>query len=251
MQWLASLLMILGTSLGVYGAASAYYVPIDAPADVIQGLTLNDSAGAKLDEAGKIVEVAKKGEALNAPLIATLRANAAGIRGRVTPWKYVRVREFSFARWPGKWFTVAGTAMLLAGAVIARRLRRADTDIVEDERVIPITSDALARLGREIDALIAQAREHHGSTTTLICEATDLFQKRWIAPLQRAQDAFVAKYGIGRAAEPLASLAGAERNLYRAWSAAADGYAEESITSLASAQQYTAATEKKLAEIGA
>src|SRR5919108_3860041 len=118
MQWLATLLMVLGTSLGVYGAASAYYVPIDAPDDVIQGLTLNDSAGAKLD-GDKIVEVAKKGDVLNPQLIELLRTNAAGIRGKVAPWKYVRVREFSGGRWPGKWFTASGTAMLLVGAMIA------------------------------------------------------------------------------------------------------------------------------------
>jgi hypothetical protein len=248
-QWIASLLMIIGTSLGVYGAASAYFVPIAAPDAEIEGLTLNDNAGAKLDDAAQIVPVAKRGELLNAAMLKTLRENAAGIPGQVEPWQFVRVKEFAWSRWPGRWFTTVGTALLLVGAIMARRQRGAELEVPDDGSVIPITSESLGKLAGRIDDLLRGAHQSEATSGTLICDGTDELQKNWITPLLRAQKGLVARFGLGRAAEPLASLAGAERYLYRAWSASADGYPDEAIASLHTAKEHALATQAKLAAL--
>lgn len=250
MQWLASLLMIVGTSLGVYGAASAYYVPIDAPDSMIEGLTLNDDAGAQLDDAAKFVPVAKRGQLLDAPTLRKLRDNAGGVPGRVEPWQYVRVKEFAWNRWPGRWIASLGMVLLLGGALLARRQRHAVVEAPEDGSVIPITSESLGRLAGRIDDLLRGSRQS-ASPGQLICDTTDELQKNWITPLLRAQPGLVARFGLGRAAEPLASFAGTERYLFRAWSAAADGYPGEAIASLEVAQEHALATQAKLAALEA
>lgn len=249
MQWLASLLMILGTSLGVYGAASAYFVPIAAPDAVLAGLTLNDSAGAELDRAGKIVPVAKRGQTLDAATIETLRANSAGVPGHIAPWQFVRVKEFSFGRWPGRWVALLGTALLFVGAILARRQRAAIAEIPDDGSVLPITSESLGRLVARIDELRHHAEQPGGAPSKLVCDGIDELQKGWITPLLRGQTALVVRNGLGSAAEPLASFAGVERYLYRAWSAAADGYPMEAASSLAVAAELGVATQKKLAAL--
>ncbi len=249
MQWLASLLMILGTSLGVYGAASAYFVPIAAPDAEIAGLTLNDSAGAQLDGAGMIVPVAKRGQKLDAATLQVLRENAAGIPERVAPWRFVRVKEFSFSRWPGRWIAMLGTALLFVGAILARRQRAAVAEIPDDGSVIAITSESLGRLVARIDEVRYEAGQPGGAPAKLVCDGVDELQKTWITPLLRGQKALVARHGLGHSAEPLASFAGVERYLYRAWSAAADGYPDEASSSLGIAAELGVETQKKLAAL--
>jgi hypothetical protein len=251
MTWLANLLMIVGTSLGVYGAASAYYVPIDAPDAEIIDLTLNDNAGAKLGEKAQLTPLFQRGQKMDAVTLAALRENSQGIAGHVAPWRFVRVKEFSWARWPGKWITSAGTLMLLVGALIARRHRDAGAAMIDEGSMIPITSESLGKLGAEIDQLLARPTASETAANQQICDVTDELQKRWITPLLRAQNALVAQQGIGRAADPLATFAAVERNLYRAWSAAADGYVEEAIAALRNARQQTALTQEKLAALEA
>jgi hypothetical protein len=251
MNWLASLLMIAGTSLGVYGAASAYYVPIDAPDAEIIDLTLNDSAGAKLADKARLKPLFERGQKMDAVTLAALRENSKGIAGHVAPWRFVRVKEFSWARWPGKWITSGGTFLLFVGALIARRSRHTGAALIDEGSMIPITSESLGKLGAEIDQLLVRPTASETAANQQICDVTDDLQKRWIAPLLRAQNALVAKQGIGRAADPLATFAAVERNLNRAWSAAADGYVEEAIAALRSARQQATLTQEKLAALEA
>lgn len=247
MQWLASLLMILGTSLGVYGAASAYYVPIDAPDAQIAGLTLNDDAGARV--AGRsLVPIAQRGAILDAPTLTELRNNAAGAPGESPAWKYARVKEFAWSRWPGKWLACAGIALLGVGAVLARETR--GTIVAsEDGAVVAINLASVAQLSAEIDSLVIQARARPTGAAKWICDSTDGLQKRWIMPLLRSQAHFMSKHGVGRAAETVTSLAAVERNLNRAWSAAADGYLDEATEALGNAGIYCQATLEKVARL--
>ncbi len=246
MQWVAALLMMIGTSLGVYGAASAYYVPIDAPDNVILNLTLNDDAGATPGDRGAIVPIAKRGRNLDAAAIAELRTNSAGTPGQIPAWKYVRVKEFAWSRWPGKWITVTGTLMLLGGALLARKTRGVVV-AAEDGSVMTISIASITGLEADIEAILRQSQSLGAGKA--ICDLTDAIQRRWITPLVRGQQPFIAANGIGRAAESLSALAAVERNLNRAWSAAADDYLEESIEALEDARIYCQSTREKLAKL--
>ncbi len=250
MNWIASLLMIVGTSLGVFGAASAYYVSIDAPDAQIMDLTLNDDAGVKPGDSATLVPVATRGRRLDAPVLAELRANAAGIPGQTPAWKYVRVKEFAWSRWPGKWSSAVGTVLLVVGAVIARKTR--DTVIAAEDGVgVAIAVASIAQLAADINSLVAHARTRPVGAAKWICDSTDGLQKSWITPLLRSQNGFIFKYGVGRAAETLTSLAATERNLNRAWSAAADGYLDEATEALGNASIYCQATLEKVARLEA
>lgn len=248
MAWIGRLLMIVGVTAGCYGAMTAYHVPIDAPDAEIVGLTLNDRAGVRLDETGELREVAPAGQTLDAPLLAQLRNNTSGVADRAPPWRLVRVKEFAWGRWIGKWYFVGGGLALLAGAMLARGAREvaAPTD---DGSVLPIDAATLARLVAQIEALIAAVRDLPPGGDTIIRDRCDEIQRRWITPLIRGQAGFVAKYGVGRAAEAVSSLAAVERYLNRAWSAAADGYVEEAVASLHIAEQSAHATREQLASL--
>jgi len=102
-------------------------------------------------------------------------------------------------------------------------------------------------LEADIEAILRQSQS--AGAAKAICDLTDAIQKRWIKPLVRSQPAFISATGIGRAAEALSSLAAVERNLNRAWSAAADGYLEESIEALGDARIYCQSTREKLLKL--
>ncbi|MFO0916492.1 MAG: hypothetical protein U0795_26280 [Pirellulales bacterium] len=243
--------MTVGVSMGVFGAASAYFVPIDAPDATILGLTLNDDAGVKLDEKSQLQPVATRGQQLDAPTLAALRATTSGIPGRTAAWRYVRVKEFSWSRWPGKWLTVVGAALLVIGAMIARSQRQRQASLPDDGSVVPLNANNVSQLAAEIDQLLSQSAAPGTDVRRTVCDVTDRLQKKWITPLFRARETLVREHGIGRAAEPLASLAAVERNLYRAWSASTDGYPNESITALRTARRQCELTQQLLQEMGA
>lgn len=248
MQWIGKLLMILGVSAGCYGAMTAYHAPIDAPDAEISGLTLNDSAGARLDETGAFAPIATQGEKLDRALMAKLRENTSGIPGRASAWRYVRVKEFSWSRWPGKWYFAIGTFVLLVGALLARSAREV-VEPTDDGSVLRFTIETLGQLVGRIEALRALVESQRGGVATMVCDTTDELQRRWITPLLRGQSSFVAKHGIGRAAETLTSLAGVERYLNRAWSAAADGYLDEALEALRIAERHCQTTRNALASL--
>lgn len=249
MSWLGTILMTVGVSLGVFGAASAYYVPIDAPDAALLGLTLNDDAGVQLDQQSQLQPIATRGQQLDAATLAALRATTEGVPGRAAPWHYVRVQEFAWSRWPGRWLTVVGATMLLGGALIARAQRNQQAAIPDDGSAFPVTAKNVALLTAEIDQLLSHGGRTASEVRRSICDGTDRLQKKWITPLFRARELLVREHGIGRAAEPLTSLAAVERNLYRAWSAATDGFADESISALQSARRHSESTQQLLSRL--
>jgi hypothetical protein len=227
---------------------TAYHVPIDAPDAEIVGLTLNDRAGVQLDERGALREIGKAGQKLDAALIAQLRKNTAGIADRAPAWRLVRVKEFSWTRWSGKWYFVGGGVALLAGAMLARGAREVAAPM-DDGSVLPIDAATLAQLVVKIESLTVALRGAPSVGAATICDTCDELQRRWITPLVRGQPGFVAKFGIGRAAETISSLAAVERYLNRAWSAAADGYVEAAVEALGIAEQSAHATREQLARL--
>lgn len=248
MAWIGRLLMMIGVTAGCYGAMTAYHVPIDAPDAVIVGLTLNDQAGVRLTKDGALEPIAKSGQELDVALVEQLRGNTEGSGDRWRPWRLVRVKEFSWARWPGKWLFAGGGLALLVGAVLARGAREVAMP-TDDGSVLPFDVATLAQLVVKVEALVAATRDLPPGVATTICDTCDEIQRRWITPLIRGQAGFIASYGIGRAAETISTLASVERYLNRAWSAAADGYVEDAIAALHVAEQSAHATREQLGQL--
>lgn len=80
----------------------------------------------------------------------------------------------------------------------------------------------LAKLGAEAPAL----------TTAELCERVDAILQEYVVPFAMARNKVVEKLGMDKGAELLVVVAYGERMLNRAWSAAADEHAPESVSSV-------------------
>lgn len=151
-----------------------------------------------------------------------------------------------------EWFSVGGigwlggVALIIAGAVLARREIEAenrgegaseDAEVVDflanvqetRRRLAQLTED-IAELGMDDDAPKARA----------LIDAT--FDEL-LEPIVESRGRFTARHGVGVFASYFGSFAGGERNLSRTWSALTDGHAVEARASLAKAVEAFAEAE--------
>lgn len=221
MKAIAILTLALALTLGVISATTAYLPPLALPDDRLIGLTLNTDAGRKTQPDGTTVPIARDEQAITAELLATLRA--AGVQR-------VRVKEFSLARWTHKgWFLLAVAGLGVGAGLLRRAGRRTATNqdprggaalspwqaaqqiherMVEVQNQLPVLPDDAARL-------------------RLIMTRLGEIQSDLVPVVADARPVLVAQMGLGGYAVFMNHFAAAERQINRAWSAAADGaYAE-------------------------
>lgn len=223
MRWAAFIVLAACLVVGVVAAAGAYSPPL-ALGEALVGLTLNAPAGAVAGVGPRPHPIAKKGATLDQPLIAELRA--AGVR-------YVRVKEFAFARWPARWAFVGAVAGVTAAGVVLRRTARRGLATAATRAGAP-SADPLDGVRSGIEAVAAalalpdralaaaRALEHltaliHGPLATFLDERRTLEARR----------------GPAGYAAIMSSFALLERQVHRAWSALVDGYEEEARACIA------------------
>jgi hypothetical protein len=251
--------------LGALSGASAYLVSVGDLSDTAvanlarQNLTLNAPAGIEIED-GALTErpLFSPGTTLSDEVLEKLRENdaelaalAAGgapVDRRVPRVRYVRVKEFSFARWPGRWLCLAS---LIAMVVTALALKRANARRRADaKRTLAADSpeNTLKRLALEVQELCEQleATEEPSVQITLIAEGVGRLQRTDIAAFADAREELTARFGLARMAEVMDTFSGAERRLNRAWSAATDGQAEEAVACVNEASQLLQAPLQKL-----
>lgn len=240
---LASLLLLtFGLILGVVGAATAYNIPLSLDDARLQGVTIIAPAG-RISEEGKparpVLAPGPNGTPLTPELLAQLRAADVA---------RVRVKEFSFARWSGRWFFAGGCLLLLGGAFLVRRSAKSEArqQAASGQRQDPAT--LLVQITGEVDAIrAALAREASWeSRRALILTRVEALQRGPAAAFAESRDALIAQGGFGRYASVIERFAAAERQIARAWSAAADGYESESLECLESAAARLAETAARL-----
>lgn len=220
MRYLAILILSVGLSLGVLGAATAYSPALSLPDERLVGLTLAAPAGG---EPGK-PPLATADAPLTPELLSTLRA--AGVRR-------VRVEQFGVVRWSGLWLFVGGMALLTVGAATMRAGSRRHAAGVGGAQ--PASAESLLGVFvREVADLRAElASLEAGAARDLILERVGGLQR---GPMEAFVDAarrdMVAAGGLRLFANVIDRYSAAERRLNRCWSAAADGYLEESLASL-------------------
>lgn len=241
MKPLGSLLVAISLTIGVIGTVTAYQPSIEAvEAHALRSgaapLTLNAPAGLKLDESGEpmrnargpLAPLAQKDEQLTPELVEKLKAS--GVR-------YVKVKEFSLARWPGWWLFLLGCAGLSLGAWLMRSPPARPNGAASAEPAsVAGARDSLAALCGEIDALLA---EHERAAGEPPRERLNLILTRLGNALATHAAAFVAArpeitatHGLSGFARVMDRFAAAERQLNRAWSAAADQVEDESLDCL-------------------
>jgi hypothetical protein len=159
-------------------------------------------------------------------LLAQMRA--AGV-------EYIRVKSFAFGRWEGKWFALAGVVGLIVGAVLVRRA----------SRDAAAAADARGGDGASPESLMVQAREGllalrqqaageapGAERAHLIMRRVGEIQRGQINPVVEGRGRLRARLGLAGYARVMDRFAAAERQVNRAWSAAADGDDEEALACL-------------------
>jgi hypothetical protein len=227
MRLLANLLVMVSLVAGLFGAATAYLPSLSLPDQRLVGLTLNAPAGIGADPAGRPQPLAIKNARLTPELLATLRA--AGVRR-------VRVKEFALARWDGAWLFLAGCAGLALGAGLLRAsAKKALTAGPASGGAPGQTPEAvLAAMRRAVDGLRAELPRLPDVEERLrrVLDVLTEVQEKLVPDFAALRPVLTARLGLAGYARLMDRFAAGERQINRAWSAAADGIEEEVIDCL-------------------
>lgn len=182
------------------------------------------------------------------------RAELAAGQEATVPEPRTRLSEWFAAGGVG-W--LAGVALILAGATLARRAhaeafagpdRDGDGGTADFAGVVATLQAEVAALRPVVEVLPMDdaATEPRATLDRLRLEVID--------PLVDARGALIAQHGIGPFAEYFSPFSGAERQLNRAWSALTDGHVPTAAEALADAEaslaQAAAAYEAVQARLG-
>lgn len=243
MKLLSFLLVTASLILGLVAAASAYFAPLNLADEALVGLTAADTIAAPRPPseraspaAGPIVA---KGEVLDATKLGALRD--AGARA-------VRVEEFSFARWSGRHLFLLACLGLAAGGLLGRWTTRrsiaATTSRIQHgpESTLESVDAAVAALLRRWSGI----RSREAACREVIDALSPVIEEQ-LPAFAATRPILVSRVGLGGFAAIMDRFAAAERQLHRAWSAAADGVPEESLECLERSRELLAATRTLLA----
>ncbi|MBL8964561.1 MAG: hypothetical protein KF787_09220 [Phycisphaeraceae bacterium] len=232
MRLFANLLITASLIVGVIGCATAYVPRLSLGDEALIGLTLNSPAGASAESAddGRLVPLALKDTVLTAEVLASLRD--AGVTR-------VRVKEFAFARWSEWWLFAIGSAGLAIGAGMVRRAGRAA--LADSAGAMNPTSSGPDALLDDARTRVAALRDRLAqlppgeSRLRAVIDTLGQVQRTSLADFVAARPVLLARLGMGGFARLMDSFSAAERQVNRAWSAAADGVEHEAMTCVARA----------------
>ncbi|TVQ58932.1 MAG: hypothetical protein EA379_12335 [Phycisphaerales bacterium] len=225
MKNLAFLLIAVCLTLGVIAATTAYVPRLSLPDEQLLGLTINAAAGMEDRDDGRRVAIITDETKITPEVLATLRE--AGVQR-------VRVKEFSFARWSHWWLMLIAVGGLTVGAVVVRTStrREIETAMAEDGEKDSLNPVAMMEMIREtihsLDASLPTMADDE-SRNAAIVEQFGEVQATMVPAFVEARPRLIAKLGLGGFAELMDRFAAMERQVNRAWSAAADGVTEEAL----------------------
>ena len=238
MKILGQLLVWISLAGGVLSAATAYLSSLDAADEELVGST-------RLITVEK-EELAERGHQLDTeyvPVTAELLAELD--TGEV---RDIRVKEFSFKRWRGKWYFLLSLVGLLAGGLLTRFRARPPQAAETDAAAADTPRHTLEALHGEIDRLRRELPEMPGQSARLdaIVGRIGQLQKTHMQSLVDARETLISMLGLAGYAALMSSYATAERQINAAWSAAADGVYEEAAACLDGASTLIAETRREL-----
>lgn len=239
MRFVAWLLIVVSLVLAIVSAVTAYSPKLSLPDSQLAGLTLNAPAGLEQTPDGER-PIATKGMTLTAELLAKLRAARE---------KRVRVKEFSFRGWSEWWLFVVGCVGMLAGAVIVRRENARQLALGHADAKTGAGPDAVLHTIRtQLDALRQRLSRTSEATELhfLVLESVGQMIAEQIPSFIAARPVLVSRLGLAGYAQLMDHFAAGERQLNRAWSAAADGYDEEAVECLTNAAVLLEEAEQKM-----
>ena len=238
MKTLATLLVWASLALGVVAVVTAYTPSLALGDAQLVGLHLNSVAGVQrsadgtpiTNARGGLQPIATTGTQLTPALLARLRESGAA---------YVRVKEFAWSRWPTRWWFVLACGGLLAGALVIKRETRRQMAVAAADRAasegpeaaLSSIRDTVARLLAEWSAAEPQTR------LARVLDRIGRVQRVDVAAVAAGRELLVARFSLGGYAQIMDAFAATERQLNRAWSAAADGVEDEALICLRRANE--------------
>lgn len=225
MKWIATLLLAASLTLGVVSATTAYLPRLSLPDDRLLGLTLNAPAGRTTTTEAAAAPIARDGETLSVELLTKLRA--AGV-------ERVRVKEFALGRWSHSgWFLLAmaglGGGAWLMRVASHREVEAANGAASAGRHLTP------AQAARRIHEIVAEVKAQlpglpdDPARLRLIMDRFGEIQAELVPAVADGRQVLIAQAGLGAYAAFMDAFAAAERQINRAWSAAADGVYAEAV----------------------
>lgn len=164
------------------------------------------------------------------------------------------VKSFAFDRWPYWWVFALSAVGLFAGSMLVRAGTKAEiaaaattspgsgaAPAASPEQSLQGIIDIVASLRRDLPGMADDEARNDA-----IIERLDTAQKTHIVAFIDARPLLVNRFGLGGYAELMDRFAAAERQINRAWSAAADGVYHEAANSLDTAADLLEETRPKL-----
>lgn len=187
-----------------------------------------------LSEREAVRPVARAGDRLTPGLVALLQESGV---------TYVKVTEFSIGRWSYAWLFGLSCVGLVAGAMMIRAasrsaLARLEAERGGDEAEHTDAQAVLARLSGRLHTLADElTREQDGGARLkAILLHLGQIQRDDVPAFIADRASLINRLSLGGYAELMDSFAAMERQLNRAWSAAADAHLAESEACLRNAQ---------------
>ncbi len=229
-----ALLIVASLVAGAIAAATAYLAPLSLPDSALVGKTINGPAGFVAGAGGRPEPYASAGAPITAELLAALRTqkNAEG-----RPIRRIPIKEFTLATWNEKWLFFGAVAGLVVSAVLTRVARSKGAAAPQAAGAAGSPEATLAKM-REIVATLQVDLPRMPSDkqrNEAVIERVGLIQRELIGAFADARPQIQRRLGIAGYAQVMDRFAGAERQLNRAWSAAADDVYEEAETCIVSA----------------
>lgn len=254
MKVIGYVIIAVSLTIGAIGASTAYLAALALPDEALVRLTLSDPVWGEVERASPDADdtpgepdefelpAIDPGEPLSAaeneegegsaaddePLAAAGDVLTTELLGRLRDAgvRHVRVESFDFGRWQGKWLTLGGIAGLIIGAALlrmrARAVRAAVRSAPQDaatspEALIDAAREALLGLHRAAAEIApGEARAAH------ILRGAAEIQRAQINPIVDGRERLRARLGLAGYARFMDRFAAGERQVNRAWSAAAD-----------------------------
>ncbi|MFG0275253.1 MAG: hypothetical protein ACF8QF_09365 [Phycisphaerales bacterium] len=260
MRLLANVILTISLTVGAIAAASAYLAPLSLPADRLEGLTLNAPAGVAVDDTGAIVRgddgvpqpMFSRDHELSLADAEALKAQAdleVVVDGRSRTVSRILVKEFSFARWEGRWFFLLALAGLGVGAFLVKSATRAEIASAEaaradgetPEEALEAIASTIAGLMRDLPSL-----PDDRARCEAIVEMLGRVQRDQVPVFVDARTLLISRLTLAGYAALMDRFAAMERQINRAWSAAADEHYPEASACIEKANLIVGETRERL-----
>ena len=236
-------LITVGLVLGVSSAPTAYVPPLSLDDAQLEGLTLAAPAGEIRTDDMLEHEVGE-------PIFKPTDADGAPVKGDANV-KRIKVKEFAFGRWTGLWLFLLACGLLLGGAYlvrsdIKRRLAAAAQEaetgsVASPEAAFATIVATLEGLRRDLPHMTTDQDRQQA-----VIERLGEVQATHVPAVVDGRPLLISRMGLSSFAELMDGFAAMERQINRAWAAAADGVYEESADCLERASALAEETAKLL-----